>query len=99
MLFWLLFLLASASLSAPIIAASSTIAPFALADVRRSGIRFADKDMRQQENLRRVPFILDHSVIQYGRAVVERSNRQITPSGFLWTQLEPDIGRLRLMSG
>jgi hypothetical protein len=27
---------------------------------RRSGIRFADKDMRQQENLRRIPFILDH---------------------------------------
>jgi hypothetical protein len=25
---------------------------------RRSGIRFADKDMRQHENLRRVPAIL-----------------------------------------
>jgi hypothetical protein len=34
---------------------------------RRSGIRFADKDMRQHENLRRVPYILDHSVIQYVR--------------------------------
>ena len=27
---------------------------------RRSGIRFADKDMRQQENLRRIPFKMDH---------------------------------------
>jgi hypothetical protein len=34
---------------------------------RRSGIRFADKDMRQHENLPRVPFILDHGVIQYER--------------------------------
>jgi hypothetical protein len=34
---------------------------------RRSGIRFADKDMRQQENLRRFPVILDHAVIQYDR--------------------------------
>jgi hypothetical protein len=30
----------------------------------RSGIRFADKDMRQHENLRRFPVILDH---QYHR--------------------------------
>jgi hypothetical protein len=34
---------------------------------RRSGIRFADKDMRQHKNLRRFPVILDHSVIQYDR--------------------------------
>jgi hypothetical protein len=34
---------------------------------RRSGIRFADKDMRQYENLRRFPVILDHQVIQYHR--------------------------------
>jgi hypothetical protein len=27
---------------------------------RRSGNRFADKDMRQHENLRRFPVILDH---------------------------------------
>jgi hypothetical protein len=42
---------------------------------RRSGIRFADKDMRQHENLRRFPVILDHRVIQiqYDReASVER---------------------------
>jgi hypothetical protein len=32
--------------------------------VRRSGIRFADKDMRQHKNLRRFPVILDHRVIQ-----------------------------------
>jgi hypothetical protein len=30
---------------------------------RQSGIRFADKDMRQHENLRRIPFILDHWLI------------------------------------
>jgi hypothetical protein len=34
---------------------------------RRSGIRFADKDMRQHKNLRRFPVVLDHSVIQYDR--------------------------------
>jgi hypothetical protein len=34
---------------------------------RRSGIRFADKDMRQHEKLQRMPCILDHSVIQYAR--------------------------------
>jgi hypothetical protein len=28
---------------------------------------FADKDMRQQKNLPRFPFILDHRVIQYER--------------------------------
>jgi hypothetical protein len=27
---------------------------------RRSGIRFADKDMRQHKNLQRIPFISDH---------------------------------------
>jgi hypothetical protein len=27
---------------------------------RRSGIRFADKDMRQHKNLRRFPVISDH---------------------------------------
>jgi hypothetical protein len=32
---------------------------------RRSGIRFADKDMRQLWNLRRFPFIWDHRVIPY----------------------------------
>jgi hypothetical protein len=35
--------------------------------VRQGEPLFADKDMRQQENLRRIPFILDHSVIQYER--------------------------------
>jgi hypothetical protein len=40
------------------IAAAPTISPQRMS--RRSGIRFADKDMRQQENLRRIPFILDH---------------------------------------
>jgi hypothetical protein len=34
---------------------------------RRSGIRFADKDMRQHKNLRRFPVILDDRVIQYDR--------------------------------
>jgi len=34
---------------------------------RRSGIRFADKDMRQHWNLQAFPFILDHRVIQYER--------------------------------
>jgi hypothetical protein len=33
----------------------------------RSGIRFADKDMRQQLNLLRFPFIWDHRVIPYER--------------------------------
>jgi hypothetical protein len=32
---------------------------------RRSGIRFADKDMRQKSNPRRFPFIWDHPVIPY----------------------------------
>src|ERR1700730_2719081 len=34
---------------------------------RRSGIRFADKDMRQYWNLQRFPFIWDHRVIPYER--------------------------------
>jgi hypothetical protein len=34
---------------------------------RRSGIRFAGKDMRQQDNLRRFPVIVDYRVIQYDR--------------------------------
>ena len=34
---------------------------------RRSGIRFADKDLRQKWNLRRFPFIWDHPVIPYER--------------------------------
>src|ERR1700732_3906405 len=34
---------------------------------RRSGIRFADEDMRQYENLRRFPVISDHRVIRYDR--------------------------------
>jgi hypothetical protein len=34
---------------------------------RRSGIRFVDKDMRQYWNLRRFPFILNHSVIEHER--------------------------------
>jgi hypothetical protein len=33
----------------------------------RSGFRFADKDMRQYENLPRFPAMLDHSAIQYDR--------------------------------
>jgi hypothetical protein len=33
--------------------------------VRQGEPLFADKDMRQMWNLRRFPFILDHSVIQY----------------------------------
>jgi hypothetical protein len=38
-----------------------------LAHVPAKWIRFADKDMRQLWNLRRLPVILDHSVIQYDR--------------------------------
>jgi hypothetical protein len=38
-----------------------------LAHVPAKWIRFADKDMRQHENLKRFPVILDHSVIQYDR--------------------------------
>jgi hypothetical protein len=38
-----------------------------LAHVPAKWVRFADKDMRQHENLRRFPVILDHSVIQYDR--------------------------------
>jgi hypothetical protein len=38
-----------------------------LAHVPAKWIRLADKDMRQHENLRRVPFISDHSVIRYER--------------------------------
>ena len=38
-----------------------------LAHVPAKWIRFADKDMRQHENLRRFPVILDHRVIQYDR--------------------------------
>jgi hypothetical protein len=37
---------------------------------RRSGIRFADKDMRQHRNLRRYPFMLDHRVIQHEREML-----------------------------
>jgi 2,4-dienoyl-CoA reductase-like NADH-dependent reductase (Old Yellow Enzyme family) len=40
---------------------------FALAHVPAKWIRFADKDMRQHRNLRRIPVILDHQVIQYHR--------------------------------
>jgi hypothetical protein len=35
----------------------------ALAHVPAKWLRFADKDMRQHENLQRFPVILDHSVI------------------------------------
>jgi hypothetical protein len=35
--------------------------------VRQGEPLFADKDMRQHENLRRFPFISDHSVIRYER--------------------------------
>jgi hypothetical protein len=38
-----------------------------LAHVPAKWIRFADKDMRQHENLRRFPVILHHSMIQYDR--------------------------------
>jgi hypothetical protein len=38
-----------------------------LAHVPAKWIRFADKDMRQHENLRRFPVLLDHRVIQYDR--------------------------------
>jgi hypothetical protein len=34
---------------------------------RRSVIRFAEKNMRQHENLRRFPVISDHRVIRYDR--------------------------------
>jgi hypothetical protein len=34
---------------------------------RRSGIRFAEKDMRQHENPGRFPVILDYWVIHYDR--------------------------------
>jgi hypothetical protein len=34
---------------------------------RRSGIRFADEDVRQHKNLRRFPVISDHLVIRYDR--------------------------------
>jgi hypothetical protein len=37
------------------------------AHVPAKWIRFADKDMRQHENLPRFPVILDHPVIQYDR--------------------------------
>src|SRR3981081_3828579 len=46
---------------------------------RRSGIRFADKDMRQHENLPRIPFILDPSVIQYERDA-RLARRSLRPS-------------------
>jgi hypothetical protein len=38
-----------------------------LAHVPAKWIRFADKDMRKRENLRRFPVVLDHRVIQYDR--------------------------------
>jgi hypothetical protein len=38
-----------------------------LTHVAAKWVRFADKDMRQHENLRRFPLILDHWVIQYER--------------------------------
>jgi hypothetical protein len=38
-----------------------------IAHVPAKWIRFADKDMRQHKNLRRFPFIWDHSVIPYER--------------------------------
>jgi hypothetical protein len=45
---------------------------------RRSGIRFADKDMRQQENRRRFPVILDHRVIQYRQEALQYRERAAT---------------------
>jgi hypothetical protein len=35
-----------------------------LAHVPAKWIRFADKDMRQRENLRRIPILPDHQVIR-----------------------------------
>jgi hypothetical protein len=43
---------------------------------RRSGIRFADKDMRQHKNLQRIPMILDHLVIQYHRDALYVGERE-----------------------
>jgi hypothetical protein len=43
----------------------SSIPPLSMS--RRSGIRVADKDMRQLWNLRRFPLIWDHRVIPYQR--------------------------------
>jgi hypothetical protein len=42
-----------------------------LAHVPAKWIRFADKDIRQHENLRRVPLIWDHRVIAYERKTLQ----------------------------
>jgi hypothetical protein len=47
--------------------AMALISCFKQAHVPAKWIRFADKDMRQHQNLRRFPVILDHQVIQYDR--------------------------------
>jgi hypothetical protein len=45
---------------------------------RRSGIRFADKDMRQPWNLQHFPFIWDHSVIPYERETLKMDGKLVT---------------------
>jgi hypothetical protein len=46
---------------------------------RRSGIRFADKDMRKSQNLRRFPFIWDHRVIPYERKTLYGATAVVHP--------------------
>src|SRR3981189_679489 len=51
---------------------------------RRSGIRFADKDMRQHWNLQRFPFIWDHRVSPYERKTLQRSRTLGSQPGNRW---------------
>jgi hypothetical protein len=44
-------------------------------------IQFADKGMRQHENLRRFPVILDHLVIQYDREALQARKHSHSNSG------------------
>ena len=47
--------------------ASSSACPGEVGPVRQGEPLFADKDMRQHENLQRFPVMLDHRVIQHDR--------------------------------
>jgi len=47
---------------------------------RRSGIRFADKDMRQYESPQRFPATLNYCVIQYDREALRLGGKSIEAS-------------------
>jgi hypothetical protein len=65
--------------------------------VRQGEPLFADKDVRQQENLQRILFILDHSVIQYEQDALWRycfvkSFREQAPMARRFDAVVPNSG-------